>query len=333
MWPFQKTSNGNIPTTEGGRDQHEVPRSLFAGTTRLRSQVACFLTKIHDKNHSSPPFTSSKNREVLAAPGKINIEPDNTSLEKEKHLNQTIIFRFYVNLGGCNSSKIRIVSNLVGGWTNPFEKKNSPIGSCPLKNRVEHEKMFVLKPPPSRIISNLQTSKGSCFNSSFPSVQSSLRWPRRQASAARRTVCRDVNRFSKPGADVTNLSRFKVGDFLEMHQLILKNVIIIILIILIIIILIIIIIISSSSISYLAPTWVLPDFFENQTCHWDSFPMVFKFQSIWDHNSFPSSQPTDQPQNETQTARCVSVSVWGSQFSVCLGRMNAHSGKCSVFRI
>ena len=105
MWPFQKTSNGNIPTTEGGRDQHEVPRSLFAGTTRLRSQVACFLTKIHDKNHSSPPFTSSKNREVLAAPGKINIEPDNTSLEKEKHLNQTIIFRFYVNLGGCTSSK------------------------------------------------------------------------------------------------------------------------------------------------------------------------------------------------------------------------------------
>lgn len=92
----------------------------------------------------------------------------------------------------------------------------------------------------------------------------------------------------------------------------------------------VILIISSSSISYLAPTW-LPVFFENQPCRWDSFPMVFKFQSIWDHNSLPSSQPTDQPQNETQTARCVSVSVWGSQFSVPLGRMNAHSGKCSTW--
>ena len=35
-------------------------------------------------------------------PGKMNMEPENTGpLDKENHLNQTIIFRFYGNLRGC----------------------------------------------------------------------------------------------------------------------------------------------------------------------------------------------------------------------------------------
>ena len=32
---------------------------------------------------------------------KIKMEPENTPLEEENHLNQIIIFRFYVNLCGC----------------------------------------------------------------------------------------------------------------------------------------------------------------------------------------------------------------------------------------
>ncbi len=39
---------------------------------------------------------------LFVVPYKINMEPENTSLEEENHLNQTIIFRFYVNLRGCN---------------------------------------------------------------------------------------------------------------------------------------------------------------------------------------------------------------------------------------
>ena len=38
---------------------------------------------------------------AMITPRKINMEPTNTPLEEENHLNQTIIFRFYVNLQGC----------------------------------------------------------------------------------------------------------------------------------------------------------------------------------------------------------------------------------------
>ena len=37
----------------------------------------------------------------LVTPRKINMEPKNHPIEKENHLNQTIIFRFHVNLPGC----------------------------------------------------------------------------------------------------------------------------------------------------------------------------------------------------------------------------------------
>jgi len=39
---------------------------------------------------------------TATTPQKINMEPKNHTIEKENHLNQTIIFRFYVNLPGCN---------------------------------------------------------------------------------------------------------------------------------------------------------------------------------------------------------------------------------------
>ena len=40
-------------------------------------------------------------------PGKINMETDNTGpLEKEKHLNPTIIFRFYVSSWGVYRSEL-----------------------------------------------------------------------------------------------------------------------------------------------------------------------------------------------------------------------------------
>ena len=95
---------------------------------------------------------------------------------------------------------------LVGGWTNPFEKKDSPIGSCPQKIGLNMKKCLcwnhhLVESFPIYI--SIQRQLRQFFK--HPSVQSSLRWPRRQASAARRTVCRDVSRFSKPGADVTNL--------------------------------------------------------------------------------------------------------------------------------
>ena len=45
--------------------------------------------------------------EELFTPGKINMEPKNTPLEKEIHIFQTIISRFYVNLsGGVSHFKI-----------------------------------------------------------------------------------------------------------------------------------------------------------------------------------------------------------------------------------
>ena len=39
-------------------------------------------------------------RTIMNAPRKINMEPDKTPLEEENHLNQTIIFGFYVKLRG-----------------------------------------------------------------------------------------------------------------------------------------------------------------------------------------------------------------------------------------
>ena len=39
-------------------------------------------------------------RTIMNTPRKINMEPDKTPLEEENHLNQTIIFGFYVKLRG-----------------------------------------------------------------------------------------------------------------------------------------------------------------------------------------------------------------------------------------
>ena len=49
-------------------------------------------------------------RDVLcsnSSPEDERLEPENTApLEKENHLNQGIIFRFYVNLRGCSVSHV-----------------------------------------------------------------------------------------------------------------------------------------------------------------------------------------------------------------------------------
>ncbi len=49
------------------------------------------------------PKAQQKHSVFVITPGKINMEPENTPLEKEKHLPDSIIFRFYVNLRGCKS--------------------------------------------------------------------------------------------------------------------------------------------------------------------------------------------------------------------------------------
>ena len=58
---------------------------------------------IPDEDHPSInrchlAFPKNTSTTSLYTPRKINMEPENTPLEKEHHLNQTIIFRFYVNL-------------------------------------------------------------------------------------------------------------------------------------------------------------------------------------------------------------------------------------------
>ena len=56
-----------------------------------------------------------KNGEDLyywSTPGKISMEPENTPW-KRINIFQTIIFRFYVNLGGCSRSQI---NPIVYGW-------------------------------------------------------------------------------------------------------------------------------------------------------------------------------------------------------------------------
>ena len=46
-------------------------------------------------------WAASQHIAWLHTPRKINMEPEDTPLEKENHLNQTIIFRFCVNFRGC----------------------------------------------------------------------------------------------------------------------------------------------------------------------------------------------------------------------------------------
>ena len=46
-------------------------------------------------------FSTRSLEKNVYTPKKINMEPRNHPIEKENHLNQTIIFRFHVNLRGC----------------------------------------------------------------------------------------------------------------------------------------------------------------------------------------------------------------------------------------
>ena len=73
------------------------------------SLVGCFTLKIYCNILSErfPPQESSLPTKSNT-PGKINMEPENTPLER-RNIFQTIIFRLYVNLGGCNLS----VANLI----------------------------------------------------------------------------------------------------------------------------------------------------------------------------------------------------------------------------
>ena len=50
-----------------------------------------------------------QNRDVTFSPGFINMEPKNTPVEEENHLNQTTIFRFeLLIIGGVHPQKIML---------------------------------------------------------------------------------------------------------------------------------------------------------------------------------------------------------------------------------
>ena len=79
-------------------DQLQVGRTLVRG--------------VRDKNHSSSSYIEKRleplcrilkdQQKVTGTPGKINMEPENTPLEKEKHLPNHHFQVPAANLGGCN---------------------------------------------------------------------------------------------------------------------------------------------------------------------------------------------------------------------------------------
>ena len=92
-----------ISQTRGMREKAANGRSFHPGQVHgaFGGHNDCTLGHQLDTPESFCEWNPPKND----TPRKMNMEPENTSLEIRKIIFQTLIFRFYVNLPGCNGLK------------------------------------------------------------------------------------------------------------------------------------------------------------------------------------------------------------------------------------